>query len=56
MGAGISELRLDYGPGYRVYFKYVDHTTIILLAGGNKHSQDQDIQRAIRLAASLIAD
>jgi putative addiction module killer protein len=48
--AGISELRIDYGPGYRVYFMKQCAVVIVLLAGGNKSSQDSDIERAIALA------
>jgi putative addiction module killer protein len=48
--AGISELRIDYGPGYRVYFMKQGAVVIVLLAGGNKSSQDNDIERAILLA------
>ena len=49
--AGISELRVDYGPGYRVYFIQRGQVRIILLAGGDKRTQDTDIERAIRIAA-----
>lgn len=48
--AGINELRIDYGPGYRVYFMRQGALLIILLAGGNKSTQDKDIERAIVLA------
>lgn len=47
---GISEMRIDYGPGYRVYFIRRDFSLIILLAGGDKRSQEADIDRAITLA------
>jgi putative addiction module killer protein len=50
VGEGVSELRIDYGPGYRVYFKPDRGTVIILLAGGDKRTQDKDIQNALRLA------
>jgi putative addiction module killer protein len=53
VGAGISELRIDYGPGYRVYFVQRGQTLIILLAGGDKHTQDQDIKTALQLARGL---
>jgi putative addiction module killer protein len=53
VGEGVSELRLDYGPGYRVYYKKRGHRLIILLAGGDKNSQATDIKTAIRLARSL---
>lgn len=48
--AGISELRVDYGPGYRVYYTRRGPFLIVLLAGGDKRTQDADIERAITLA------
>jgi len=48
--AGISELRIDYGPGYRVYFIRRGPLVIVLLAGGDKRTQDADIERAIAIA------
>jgi putative addiction module killer protein len=53
VGEGISELRIDYGPGYRVYYKRIGRTTIILLAGGDKRTQARDIKTALRLARNL---
>jgi putative addiction module killer protein len=53
VGEGVSELRIDYGPGYRIYYKKVDQSIIILLAGGDKRSQNQDIKTALRLAKNL---
>ena len=53
VGEGVSELRIDIGPGYRVYFKKRGHTLIILLAGGDKSTQAADIRTAVRLARSL---
>ena len=48
-----SELRIDYGPGYRVYFVRRGQVLVILLAGGDKGSQKTDIRRALRLARNL---
>ena len=53
VGEGVSELRIDYGPGYRVYFKRRGRKLIILLAGGDKSSQTKDIKVALRLARDL---
>ncbi len=53
MRAGVSELRIDYGPGYRVYFKKRGRELIILLAGGDKATQAKDIKAALRLARNL---
>ena len=50
---GVSELRIDYGPGYRVYFKKIGSEVLILLAGGDKRTQDADIKTALRLARKL---
>ena len=50
VGNGISELRIDYGPGYRVYFTQRNYQLIILLAGGDKTTQASDIQKAKKLA------
>lgn len=47
---GVSELRIDYGPGYRVYFIRRGPLVIVLLAGGDKRTQDADIDRAIALS------
>lgn len=50
---GVCELKLDYGPGYRVYYTERKGVVIVLLAGGNKSSQPQDIRTAIALAKGL---
>ena len=50
VGEGVSELRVDYGPGYRVYYMQRGKVLIILLCGGDKSSQDKDIKLALRLA------
>jgi len=52
-GEGVSELRIDYGPGYRVYSVHRGQTLVVLLAGGDKHTQDRDIRTAIELAREL---
>ena len=46
VGGGVYELRLQFGPGYRIYFGEVDNTIVLLLCGGDKSSQTQDIERA----------
>src|SRR5574338_107879 len=53
VGEGISELRINYGPGYRVYFKQRGRELSILLAGGDKSTQAKDIKTALRLARNL---
>lgn len=53
VGEGVSELRLDVGPGYRVYFVQRGRALIILLAGGTKRTQPVDIRTALRLARGL---
>lgn len=51
VGGGVSELRLTYGPGYRVYFAQRGSTVVLLLCGGDKSTQQDDITTAHRLAA-----
>lgn len=53
VGQGVSELRINYGPGYRVYFVKRDETLVILLAGGDKRTQERDIKTALDLARNL---
>jgi putative addiction module killer protein len=53
VGEGVSELRINYGPGYRVYFKQRGRELVILLAGGAKSTQAKDINIALRLARKL---
>jgi putative addiction module killer protein len=56
VGAGVSELRINFGPGYRVYFQQRGAVLIILLAGGDKSTQPTDIRTAIDLANSYMED
>lgn len=53
VGEGVSEMRIHYGPGYRVYFTQRGHELLILLAGGDKRTQDRDIKTALQMAREL---
>ena len=53
VGEGVSELRIDYGPGYRVYYVHRGKEVVILLCGGDKRSQTRDIKQALKLARDL---
>lgn len=51
--SGVGELRIDYGPGYRIYFVKRGNTVVILLCGGDKSTQRRDIKQAIEMAKEL---
>lgn len=53
LGGGVCELKIDYGPGYRVYYTERRDELIVLLAGGDKSTQQQDIRTAVALAKNL---
>ena len=53
VGSGVSELRIDVGPGYRVYYTIRRNTVVVLLCGGDKSSQARDIRRARQMAGEL---
>jgi putative addiction module killer protein len=53
VGQGILEMRVDYGPGYRIYYLHRGAQIVILLCGGDKRTQQQDIKRAQKLAETL---
>lgn len=53
VGEGVSELRINYGPGYRVYYKMQGQTIVVLLAGSDKRTQAKDIEQALQLARTL---
>jgi len=56
IGCGVSEMRIDCGPGYRVYFLKRGRTLVVLLAGGDKSTQSRDIELALQLARQLVAE
>jgi len=53
VGESVSEMRIFYGPGYRVYFIQIDNTVVVLLSGGNKSTQHEDIVKAKKLAKQV---
>ena len=53
VGQGVLEMRVDYGPGYRVYYVHRGAQIVILLCGGDKRTQQQDIKKALRVAETL---
>lgn len=53
VGEGVSEMKIDFGPGYRVYYKQIEKMIVLLLCGGDKSTQDKDIKRAKQIAAEL---
>ena len=56
IGEGLSEMRIHYGPGYRVYFKDIGKEIVILLCGGDKSTQQQDIAKAKEIASSPLEE
>jgi putative addiction module killer protein len=53
VGEGVSEMRISYGPGYRVYYKQTGKQIVLLLCGGDKATQDKGVKRAKEIAAEL---
>lgn len=56
VGGGVSEMRVDYGPGYRVYYVRTERVVYLLLCGGTKATQDADIRRAIEMNAARVRE
>lgn len=56
VGGGVSEMRVDYGPGYRVYYVRTERVVYLLLCGGTKATQDADIKRAIEMNAARVRE
>lgn len=56
VGGGVSEMRVDHGPGYRVYYVRTERVVYLLLCGGTKATQDADIRRAIEMNAARIRE
>ena len=54
VGDGIFEFKMDFGPGYRIYFSFIEGETLLLLVGGDKSSQKKDIRKAIRYLESYL--
>jgi putative addiction module killer protein len=53
VGDGVFELRIDYGPGYRIYYKMADTEIVVLLCGGDKRTQDEDVAKAKNILKEL---
>ena len=53
VGGGILEMRIDYGPGYRIYYAHRGKQIVLLLCGGDKRTQQRDVKRAQKLAEAL---
>ena len=56
VGQGVSEMRIHYGPGYRVYFTRTDNVVYILLCGGTKRGQQRNIAKAIKMTETITAE
>jgi putative addiction module killer protein len=53
VGKGVSEMRIHYGPGYRVYYTKIENKIYLLLAGGDKSTQKSDITKAVKMASQI---